>query len=61
MIGQTISYYPARKQRDARKRHKILEKLGEGVWPKVAHERALRVAATLRIPPPFGKTKEKHL
>ncbi len=28
MIHQTISHYPA--ERDAKKRHKILEKLGEG-------------------------------
>jgi hypothetical protein len=28
MIGQTISHYPAQKQRDAKKRRKILEKLG---------------------------------
>ncbi len=30
MIGQTISHYPAKKQRDAKRRRKILEKLGEG-------------------------------
>ena len=30
MMGQTISHYPARKQRDAKQQDKILEKLGEG-------------------------------